>query len=226
MRLARERQLPSVRATGTPKRDAARGDAQVACGRDHQTPAGRRSVDHRERRHGQRLDFSDAPLEARLVADAVFAGPEAAKLGDVGPGDKGPVRAAKDRRAQSRRRGDPPAGDGQFVIHRQRHRIAHPRTIEHDRRDWSVDRQPDGWPRSTAASRREPALAFRDPKLGENLVIVLAEQRRGPAHLLRRPHELDRESRCWGLRPRLDARSSSSSRAPLRDRCRTPPHSR
>ena len=83
------RQAIAKRArNGRAKSRAARSEAQVACGCDHEPPAGRRAIDHRQGRHGQRLDFSDAPLEARLIADAVFAGREPAKFGDIGSRNK------------------------------------------------------------------------------------------------------------------------------------------
>ena len=81
---------------------AGRGDAQVAGRRDREPAADGKTLDHRQRRHRQRLDGRDGALHLLLVGDAVLAAAERLELGDVGAGDEGlAAGAAKDRDAHA-----------------------------------------------------------------------------------------------------------------------------
>src|SRR5690606_12223384 len=93
------------------------GKAEVAdCGED-QPAADSRAVNDGNARHRQVLEPGDDLLDPLLVGNPVLAAAEGSEFGDVGAGDEGAARAAKDRDAKPLGRIDPGAGLVELAVH-------------------------------------------------------------------------------------------------------------
>ena len=189
-RLAGDRQLPRVRAIGTPKRApacATRMSQALAMARPPPTaqPSITATVGTRHA-----LQPGDVALDAGLVGDAVRAR-EADELLDVRAGHEGLAAGApQDGDAHGRVGLDPRQALRQRLVHREGDGVARGRPVEGQVRDTALDPVADGariLGRAHAAkapsARRRSIAGLGQAELRQDLVGVLAEQRRVAADL-------------------------------------------
>ena len=134
-----DRQLPSVRDTGTPKRARSEQMRRSHAMAIAQPPPAAAPSTSAMVAIGSALDAIDHRVEPPLVGDAVIAAAEVAELRNVGAGRERAARSAYDEHAHVRVGLGRVAGLDQRVVHLPRQRVARLGAIQRHTRNGSVD---------------------------------------------------------------------------------------